>query len=61
MIVKSAIKLGDVVIDDDTLYWSEIRLSEKGRSVVMMRKQNRLKDVTSSPIKYVYAPLQSES
>ena len=30
MIVEEAIKLGDIVIDGDTLYWNEIRPSERG-------------------------------
>lgn len=35
MIVESAIRLGEVVVDGDDLYWSESRPEEKGRSVIV--------------------------
>lgn len=49
MIVESAIKLGNIVLDKDTLYWNEIRPLERGRSVVLKWDKDKGIDVTSSP------------
>lgn len=35
MIVESSIRLGDIVLDAETLYWNELRPEKKGRSVVV--------------------------
>ncbi|MCP5506519.1 MAG: S9 family peptidase [Chlamydiales bacterium] len=35
MIVESTVRLGDLVIDGETLYWNEMRPEEQGRSVVV--------------------------
>lgn len=48
MIVEAAIKLGDIVIDGETLYWNETRPSEKGRSVVMKWEKGKAVEITPS-------------
>ena len=49
MIVESAIKLGNIVLDGETLYWNEIRPAEKGRSVVVRWDQKKGVDVNPEP------------
>ncbi|MBF5059996.1 prolyl oligopeptidase family serine peptidase [Candidatus Neptunochlamydia vexilliferae] len=42
MIVKSAIKLGDIALDGGSIYWNEIRPEEKGRSVIVSNGKDLL-------------------
>lgn len=49
MIVESSIRLGDIVLDGDELYWNEIRPEEKGRSVIVHWKNGKCEDVLSEP------------
>lgn len=49
LIVESAIKLGNLVLDGETLYWNEIRPAEKGRSVVLKWEKGKAVDITSEP------------
>lgn len=48
-LVESAIKLGDITIDGNTVYWNEIRPSEKGRSVVVKWDQSQGIDINQDP------------
>ena len=45
LIVESAIKLGEIVIDNEIIYWNETRPTEKGRSVIVKWDNNQAKDV----------------
>ncbi len=45
LIVSESIKLGQVHIDHDTIYWSESRPSEKGRSVLMSWKNGTTEEI----------------
>lgn len=49
MIVESAIRLGDIILDDEDVYWNEIRPEEKGRSVIVRWKGGQCQDVLSEP------------
>jgi dienelactone hydrolase len=50
LIVAGTIRLGDVVLDGDTIYWSEGRPTEGGRSVVVRRTPDgQITDVTPAP------------
>ena len=49
MITDASLKLGDIVLDGDTLYWNEIRSSEQARSVVVARKSGKTVDVLPAP------------
>ena len=49
MIVDEAIKLGDIVIAGDTLFWNEIRPMEKGRSVIVKWKEGKAEDLLPQP------------
>ncbi len=42
LIVSSAIKLGDILLDKGTVYWNEIRPEEKGRSVIVSNGKDLL-------------------
>ena len=42
MIVESAVRLGEVVLDRDDLYWIESRPEEKGRSVIVGNEKDLL-------------------
>lgn len=49
MLTESAITLGDIVVDEETLYWNESRPLEKGRSVIVRWDQKSLTDLTPPP------------
>ena len=49
IIVESFIRLGNIVLDGEDLYWNEIRPEENGRSVIVQWKNGRCKDVLSKP------------
>jgi dipeptidyl aminopeptidase/acylaminoacyl peptidase len=50
LIVAGTIRLGDIVTDGDTIYWSEGRPTEGGRSVIVRRTPDgEITDVTPSP------------
>lgn len=50
MAASKAIRLGDIAIDGEDIYWSEMRPTENGRHVVVKRTPNgRISDVTPLP------------
>ncbi|MGF1602885.1 MAG: prolyl oligopeptidase family serine peptidase [Thermosynechococcaceae cyanobacterium] len=49
LIVSGSIGLGDLALDGDTLYWTELRPTEKGRSVLVQRTVAGQSDVTPVP------------
>ena len=49
MVGSSALGLGDVIVDGDTIYWLESRPAEKGRTVlVCLDKSGKARDVTGA-------------
>ncbi|PYS47223.1 MAG: peptidase [Acidobacteria bacterium] len=50
LIVKGSIGVGQVALDGERIYWSEMRPSEGGRSVIVRRTPDgRIEDVTPQP------------
>ncbi|MGB7415728.1 MAG: S9 family peptidase [Thermosynechococcaceae cyanobacterium] len=49
LIVSGSIGLGDLAIDGDTFYWTELRPTEKGRSVLVKQTAAGQSDVTPTP------------
>lgn len=49
LIVESSIRLGDIVVDGEDLYWNELRPQEKGRSVIVRWRNGKKEDVLPSP------------
>ncbi len=49
MIVESAIKLGEIVMDGEDLYWNEMRPEEKGRSAIVRWTGEKCEDVLDRP------------
>ncbi|MDQ3820650.1 MAG: S9 family peptidase, partial [Acidobacteriota bacterium] len=50
LIVKGSIGVGQVALDGDRIYWSEMRPSEGGRSVIVRRTADgKTEDVTPQP------------
>ncbi|MEO0376255.1 MAG: S9 family peptidase, partial [Cyanobacteria bacterium P01_A01_bin.17] len=49
LIVAGSIGLGDLAIDGDNLYWTELRPTEKGRSVLVQQTAAGKSDVTPAP------------
>jgi dipeptidyl aminopeptidase/acylaminoacyl peptidase len=46
LITSQTIGLGQVVVDGDDIYWSELRPSEQGRNVIVRLKNGQIQDVT---------------
>jgi len=50
MVAAAAVRFGQLVVDDETLYWVEARPDEGGRSVIVRRTSDgRIADVTPPP------------
>ncbi|HKC66122.1 MAG TPA: prolyl oligopeptidase family serine peptidase, partial [Pyrinomonadaceae bacterium] len=50
LIVKGSIGVGQVALDRDDIYWSEMRPSEGGRSVIVRRtSDDKIEDITPQP------------
>lgn len=49
LIVEKSLRLGNIVLDGDTLYWNELRPEEKGRSVVVKWENGKGVDCTFDP------------
>ncbi len=49
LIVAGSIGLGDLAIDGESLYWTELRPTEKGRSVLVTQGTDQPSDVTPAP------------
>lgn len=49
LIVSESIRLGQVHVDNDTVYWSESRPSEKGRSVLMSWENGTTDELLPAP------------
>lgn len=49
LIVAGSIGLGDLAIDGENLYWTELRPTEKGRSVLVQQRTDPSSDVTPAP------------
>ncbi len=49
LIVAGTVGLGDLAIDSDRLYWTELRPTEKGRSVLVQHNREGRQDVTPDP------------
>ena len=50
MLVNAAIRWGNLHLDRETLYWSEMRQSDKGRSVIVKWDEKRGIDMTPPPL-----------
>lgn len=46
LITSQTIGLGQVVLDGEDIYWSELRPSEQGRNVIVRLKDGQIQDVT---------------
>jgi dipeptidyl aminopeptidase/acylaminoacyl peptidase len=46
LIVAGSIGLGDLALDGENLYWTELRPTEKGRSVLVQQRADQRSDVT---------------
>ncbi len=49
LIVSETVRLGQIALDDDSIYWLEMRPSEGGRNVVVRWHDGKTRDVTPSP------------
>ena len=50
MLVAKSVRFGDLSIDGDTVYWTELRPEEQGRSVIVRRtKEGQIEDVLPPP------------
>ena len=50
LIVSETVKLGQIVLDGDDIYWSESRPAEKGRNVIVRWSPNgKIEDLTPQP------------
>ncbi|MBT3228940.1 MAG: S9 family peptidase [Candidatus Marinimicrobia bacterium] len=46
-LVQSSLRLGQIQIDDESIYWSEGRPAEKGRTALMTWTDNKIHEITS--------------
>ncbi|RMF65623.1 MAG: S9 family peptidase, partial [Calditrichaeota bacterium] len=49
LIVSETVRLGQIALDDDSIYWLEMRPSEGGRNVVVRWHDGKTRDVTPNP------------
>jgi len=49
MIVDQGIKLGQIIVDEEDIYWDEMRSDENGRCVIMRWGNGRCQDVLGAP------------
>jgi dipeptidyl aminopeptidase/acylaminoacyl peptidase len=49
LIVANSIRLGEIELDGETLYWSEGRPSEAGRSAIVCCTKGEIQDITPAP------------